>query len=468
MEGKIKLSPRLQSLISEYEHNIDQGRNIYLEDQDYHTIISYYEDELEIDRALETVEKAMQQYSFRSDFVNLKTRMLIKKGHLDIALSTIESGELVTPNQIELQLLKVNIYILQRRNEEALDLLEMMKSTCGREDLQDVYVAEAFFYESVQDHDKMFQCLKNALIINPNHQEALRLMGESVDHSRNYEESILLHKLIVDKHPYNSLAWYNLGSAYGCVGEYEKAIQALEYSFIINPMFEEGYVDCADYCRELKRYDMALDIYSEAIEVFGPDFDMLLNQAECHFALNCVDDAKRSLFEALEIDSYDDEALYLLGKCYMVNQDYNSAIKVMKKAIMIESNVEGYYHLLAKAYDKAGNPKNAAKCYKKAAESGFEIADYWEDYIIFLIEQREYDLALATAQKADEYTFSYRLMYIEACCHLLIGKKQDALRMMEEALMDSFADHTVILSMPAIISERSDILAMIDYFSKEN
>ena len=223
MDSRIKLSPRLLSLISDYEQLVDQGKNVYLDDKEYHKIISYYEDELELDRALDTIEKAINQYAYRSDFLNLKTRMLIKKGLLEDALVTIEGAELVAPHDVELQLLKTNIFILQKRYDESINLLEELKTYCNKSDLQDVYVTEPFFYESIQEHDQMFESLKQALIINPNNEEALRLMTDSVDHSKNYEESILLHKIIVDNHPYNYLAWYNLGSAYGCVGEYQKA-----------------------------------------------------------------------------------------------------------------------------------------------------------------------------------------------------------------------------------------------------
>jgi tetratricopeptide (TPR) repeat protein len=464
MDSRIKLSPRLLSLISDYEQLVDQGKNVYLDDKEYHKIISYYEDELELDRALDTIEKAINQYAYRSDFLNLKTRMLIKKGLLEDALVTIEGAELVAPHDVELQLLKTNIFILQKRYDESINLLEELKTYCNKSDLQDVYVTEAFFYESIQEHDQMFESLKQALIINPNNDEALRLMTDSVDHSKNYEESILLHKIIVDNHPYNYLAWYNLGSAYGCVGEYQKAIDALEYSFIINPEFEQGYIDCAEYCCELKQHEVALEIYTEALEVFGPEFDMLINTAQCQYSLGLIDQAKRSLFEAIEIDSYSDEAFFLLAKCYIKNQDYHSAVKVLRKAISIENTVEEYYHLLGMAYHNLGIMDKASFYYKRAAEKGFEISSYWEDYILFLIDQKDYDKAHKMALKADNFTFSYKLMYINACTYILNDEIEKGLKLLEEALQDAFNDHTVIFSLPKEISENKDILSIITYY----
>lgn len=464
MDGKVKLSSRLLSLISEYEELNDQGKSIYLDEKEYHKIITYYEDEYELDRALDAIEQAIKQFAYRSDFLNLKTRMLIKKGLLEEALDTIRACELIAPYEIELQLLKVNIYILQKRMEEAMKIIEELKSYCNKTDLQDIYVAESFFFESMQEFDLMFQSLKQALIINPNNEEALKLMNESVDQSRNYEESILLHKIIVDNHPYNYLAWYNLGSAYGCVGEYQKAIDALEYSFIINPEFEQGYIDCSEYCIELKKYDLALSIYSEAIEVFGPEFDMLINMANCQFSLGLIDQAKRSLFEAIEIDSFSDEAFFLLAKCYMKNQDFLSAVKVLRKAISIENTVEEYYHLLGKAYHHLEQIDKASYYYRKAAEKGCEMSTYWEDYILFLIEQKDYQKAHKAALKADKYTFSYKLMYLNACTFILDNQVKKGFELLEEALEEAYNEHIVLFDLPEEISKNKDILSVITYF----
>lgn len=464
MDSRIKLSPTLLSLISEYELLIDQGSNIYLDDKEYHEIISYYEDELELDRALDTIEKAIKQYAYRSDFRNLKTRMLIKKGQLEDALSSIEAAELISPYEVELQLLKANVYILQKKYDEAIFLLDEIKTYCNKSDLQDVFVTEGFFYESIQEFDQMFQCLKQALIINPNNEEALLLMNESVDQSKHYEESILLHKIIVDKHPYNHLGWYNLGSAYGCVGEYQKAIDALEYSFIINPQFEAGYTDCAEYCCELKKFDQALNIYSEALEIFGPEFDLLMNIANCQYATKDIDNAKRSLFEAIEIDPYSDEALYLLAKCYIQNKDYIGAVKILKKAIAIENNVEEYFHALGQAYHKLDKFDKANYYYNRAAENGFEISTYWEDYILFLIERREFVKAMEIADKADKYTFSYKLLYLYAIVNIYNDDKSKGFDLLEEALTESYAEHVVLKMLPKEIADNPQVLSIIEYF----
>jgi len=467
MDSRIKISPSLLSLINEYEQNEEMGKRLYLNDKEYQQIIAYYEDDGEYEQAIGVINNAIKQYSFRSDYLILKARVLIKQGLMSDALDVITRAESISPRELELQLLKVNIYIHQKNFDEAIVLIEDLKAYATKSEIEDILIAESFFYESVQEFDRMFQCLKSVLILNPTNEEALYLMSAGVEQSRNFEESILLHKVIVENHPYNFLAWSNLGHSYANVGEYGKAIEALEYSYIINPQYEAGYLDCAEYCRDQTKYDQALDIYNEALEMFGPDFDLLMSISECQYALGLVDQAKRSLFEAIEMDSYNEEAYFLLAKCYMDNKDWRSAVKVLRKALSIENEVEEYYHALGQCYIELDDKNRAVYYLKKAAIKGCELSNYWEDYAIYLISLAAYDEALDVIALSEKYTFSYRLQYLQAACEIGLSNMKDGISLLEEALLESFDDHEALFEVPPAIYEHIEVKSIIKYYQEQ-
>lgn len=453
-------------MIEEFEQSQEEGRNIYLNDKEYQEIIQYYDEEGEFESALEVIESAIKQFSYRSDFLCLKGRLLIKKGKFDEAQDVIRRAELISPNDFELKLLRINILLYQKNYSDAISIIDDLKSVATDSEMEDVMIAEAFFYESIQEFELMFQSLKSSLIINPANEEALSMMNTAVERSRNFEESILIHKLIVDNHPYNYLAWYNLGHAYSSVNEYEKAVDALEYSFIINPTFQNGYYDCADMYFEQQNFEKALEIYYEAEQIFGPDFDLLMNKSRCEYALGLVDKAKRSLFEAIEMDSYSDEAYFILAKCYMENKDWNSAIKVLKKAVSLDSDIEDYYHALAICFREKMDLAKAKLYYKKAAYKGREQSTYWEDYISYLICLNALDEARLALQKADKYTFSYKLQYLEASIEVASGKIKEGLELLGDALDEAFDDHNILNSLPAAIYDNKEVKSIITYYKK--
>ncbi len=468
MDSRTKISPMLMTLIKDYEQCHEEGRDLYLTDREFHEIINYYDDERDFDRALEVIDSAVLKFAYRSDFIKLKGRILIKRGLLDSALEVIAGGELISPYDTELLLLKAQIFIYQKKWSEASLIIHDLKSTAIKSDLEDVMVTEAFFYENNQEFQSMFDALKKVLIINPNNEEALDMMNTAVQKSKNFEESILIHKLIVDNHPYNSLAWFNLGHSYGNVGEYEKAIDALEYAFIINPTFEEAYNDCGEFCREIKQYKRALEIYLEAEEVFGEEFELLLNKAQCQYQLGQIDQAKRTLFIAIELDGYNDEALYLLAQCHMANADWNSAIKVLKKTISIENQVEEYFHSLGKCFENIGNVDRAKHYLRKAAQKSFEVSFFWEDYVLFLIDNLEYTEALLALSTADKFTFSYRLQYLEALTNIAMGNVDQGFHLLELTLEEDVTEHHIIHRLPNILVKHPRILAMLGYYYQGN
>ncbi len=464
----MRISPALLSLIKEYEQSHDEGRSIQLSDKEYIDIINYYEVECDLDRALDIINDAIDKFSYSVEFLKLKTRLLLKRGRLNEAFSVIEQGELVAPFDTDLLLLKAQVFIYQKNWSSSWQIISDLLQVVNKSELIDVYLTEAFYHENLHEFHSMYAVLKKVLTMSPSNDEALEMMYTAVEVSRNYEESIELHQQIVDNHPYTSRAWFNLGHSFANIGEYEKAIDALEYAFIINPRFEDAYLDCAEYCREKKQFLRALDIYIEAEDILGEDFDLLLNKAQCQYQLSKIDDAKRTLFTAIEIDPYNDEALYLLSQCHMVNENWNGAIKVLKKTIAIENQIEEYFHALASCYEQINNVDRAKHYYKKAALKSFEIAKYWEDYIVFLLKNGFDHEVFETIQKADKYTFSYELKYLEALALIKHDRQDEGYALLENLLEESTEEHHIINRLPEILISHPRIMAILSYYYQSN
>ena len=154
----------------------------------------------------------------------------------------------------------------------------------------------------MKDYEGMYESLTKAIKCDMQNEEAFERLGFAVQLSKNFDASIAFHNRILSEQPCNYLAWYNLGHALSCLGEYMKAIDALEYSFITEENFESGYLDCADICIQEKQYLRALKIYRNYNEVFGINDEVLLNMAECEYKLGRLNKAKILLNKSLKLD----------------------------------------------------------------------------------------------------------------------------------------------------------------------
>jgi tetratricopeptide (TPR) repeat protein len=241
----------------------------------------------------------------------------------------------------------------------------------------------------------------------------------------------------------------------------------MEYSFLINPDFEMGYLDCAEMCTQLKRYDQALKIYQELIENCGGDSEELVRVAECEFHIDRIRDCKRTLIEALKLDSYNDEAYYYLGRCFNKLGKYKNAASALIKAIDLEDRREEYYAELAFAYQNSGEPGKADFYFRKATETGPELDTYWYMHVRFLIGLNEYEKALDILEEAEYQTSSPELDYCKVICLFSLKRRSKAMSALRDALVESFSAHALLFELMPDLQEDNEISSMVRYYQGE-
>lgn len=467
MEHRTKRNHMLINLVSEFELMIENNSLGYLDEKDYFQIINYYEKNYLIEKAIEVVDYAIEQYSYRSEFLITKARLLIILEQHTEAVKVLENAEIISPFENDIQLLKVRAYTGLGLTSDAKEILKGMVQYISKTDLADIYLAESFIYEKEKNFSKMYDVLSEALAFEPEHPECLERIWISAELSRRYYESINLHKKLVDKKPYNALAWYNLGQSYASVAEYEKAIEAIEYAFIINKDMEIAYIECAELCSLIKNHEKALSIYEEANSYFGPDSELLVYSAICQIELNNFLSAKASLFTALSLDPYNEEIYFYLGECYVKEKNWHSAINAYTKAISIEDGREEFHGSIAMTYIQLGIYEKAINHLRMAHQIAPEDPKYWFQHACLLIKSKKYNEALELLDEAEEESFDPTLLYARAACINFLGDKKQALQILDEVLMESFEMHNALFEIDPQLKFDKEILSIINYYEGE-
>lgn len=461
-----KQNPKLTELISEFEGNIRRFAPELWPEKSFNKLIRHYENLGLINSALEVAQMAIKNFKTRIDFYIDQARLLMKQFRYDEAQDSInKASHFSSPHDIQIPLMNARLLAAQKKEAEALSLIKGLKCKFHKTELLEIYLVEAFIYESMKDFEKMFYTLKEVLTSNPNNSHALQQIWVSVEFSKKYQESADLHLQIIDKNPYSCLAWYNLGHAYSCLGEYDKALEALEYSFLIDPRFEQGYMDCAELSLQIGQYEKAYQCYKEANEHFGPDTELVAYMAECLIKLKRFDEAKELLKNSVQQDPYNDEVFYYLAECYAQEGQWKKALRNYLEAIEIDSYREEFHLGAAVCYEKLGILKKAEVHYHKAARHGQEQSHYWFRFIQFLLNQQNLEKAGRILEKADKYSVGDDL----TCCkiaYLLKSKMQDeATQLIEELLQESPEAIKFLFELEPELESDSKINAMVRYFS---
>lgn len=468
MRRNYRRDTALHSLANEFESMNRGGGQVYFEDRHLFQLIGFYENEYSLEKAMEVTDFALEQYQYRVDFYIVKIRLLIKFAEYEAALNLLEQAENISPGEWELKMMKCRIYSKMKDYARALAYIKELCMIQSNEfDLIDLMLEEAFVYEKMKDFTQMYQVLKDILMIKPDHPDALEHIWMSVEICKNYNESIELHESLLDRNPYTYQAWYNLGHAYSCIGDYEKAIAALEYSFIINPEFEFGYKDCADLCFQVKNHQKALDVYSEYLEIFGPESEVLISLGQCYLSLNYYKEARSVLKKSSKLDPYNDEVYFYLGMCDLYQKRFSSSTLYFLKAIKIEDRREEYYAAIAEAYTALEEYEKSDYYYRKATETGPEQAEIWCNYAVFYLKLREYKEALKILDEAEYYTCSAELLYCRAAILILDSRREEGLAILHDALTDDLLACWQMFEWAPQLETDKDIKAIIDYISKE-
>lgn len=440
-------SPALTNLVSEYEMALQRGEAAFYDEATFLQLIDYYADETRMDRALEVAEEAIACHDFSASLYIRKASLLIRTRQEEDALHLLDRAEVLSPNALDVHLLRAEAMIFLGEHSEALLILDDLKEQADVSKLSSVYVTESLLYEKLELYDRMFYALEAALSENPSNQDALERLWLCVELSKKYEESVRLHERILDHDPYAYIAWYNLGHAYAYLGRYEDAIEAYEYAYLINERFEFAYRDCAEICFEMKYYEQALKCYQEVLEHFAPDSDLYLRIGQCYQHFGNMRKARNYFVQAALLDPVNDEVFFHIAQCYVAKQEWGKAVRFYQKAINIEDKREEYFAGIAEAYQQLGRYEEAEHHFREATDIAPEQVQCWFKYANFLIEKGDSETALDLLDEAENYTVGVELLYCRIACLFKMEKRMDALHLLNEQLEQDIAMYHLLFEL---------------------
>src|SRR3954470_2973113 len=283
----------IRELIKQFQ-NLKSGRgNSFLEEDAFERIIDYFDDIEDIPQALEAVEMGIDQYPYSAMLNIKKADLLIATRRYHDALEILNHAELLDSNDINLYILKTDVYLALDQQEKAVELLENALSLFSGQERIEMLFELADVYDDYEEFDKIFDCLKLILQQEPTNEEALYKICFWTDFTGRNEESIRLHLSIIEEHPYNELAWFNLGAAYQGLKLYEKAIDAYLYAVTIDEKFDYAYRNMGDAYLRLRKFKEAIEALEKVLELSKPEdlifeaighcYDRLHNYAQARF-----------------------------------------------------------------------------------------------------------------------------------------------------------------------------------------
>jgi serine/threonine protein kinase/Flp pilus assembly protein TadD/TolB-like protein len=273
--------------------------------------------------------------------------------------------------------------------------------------LPEVHLSLGSVYSVTGKNTEAVTELKKALELAPNSDEAYRNLGDAYSRSGQTDEGIAAYQKAIAANAYNWLNHGALGKAYFELGDTAKALPEFQKVIELAPDNPLGYGDIGSlYLRDGK--------WSESI----PEF-------------------QKALALAPDSSTYSN-----LGTAYFFLKNYDQATKMYEKAVAMTPNDEVLLGNLGDSYRWSGHSDQAGAAYSKAISLAFQ-----ELQVNPRSASIMGDLGLLYAKKGDatnalQYTKQARsikpddpqLLYSEAQVETMIGKPEEALKPLKEAM----------------------------------
>jgi len=425
----------IRELVKQFQ-NLKAGRgNSFLEEEAFEKIIDYFDDVEDLPQALEAAEMGIEQYPYSSALLIKKADLLIATRHYNEALELLNHAELLDSNDINLYILKTDVYLALDQQEKAVELLENALQLFDGQERIELLFELADVYDDYEEFDKIFDCLKLILEQEPTNEEALYKICFWTDFTGRNEESITLHQHIIEENPYSELAWFNLAAAFQGMKLYEKAIDAYKYAVAIDEKFDYAYRNMGDAFIRLRKYKDAIEVLEKVLELSRPEDVIYEAIGHCYDRMKNYAQARFYYRKASHLNQGDSKLYYKIACTYVNEQQWSMAVKQLESAMQIHRLQPEYNLAMGECKMQLGDYKEAIQYFSNVVRQRPRNISSWEALIRCLYQGEFYEEALEQAKAALKITEKKPIfLYYLSAILLALGKTKEALIQLETAL----------------------------------
>lgn len=428
----------LTELLKQYNNLRNGQKSIFFDEESFEKIIDYFDDQEDLSKALEAVETAIEYYPYSGSLLIKKADLLLATRKYSEALQTLERAELFDATDTNLYILKTDAYLAMDMQERAVEILEQAISLFEGEEKIELLFELADVYDDYEEFDKVFDCLKVILEEEPTSEEALYKICFWTDFTGRNEESIRLHLKIIDEHPFNELAWFNLAAGYQGLKLYEKAIDAYQYAIAIDEKFDYAYRNIGDAFIRLRKYKDAIEALEKVLELSKPEEVIYEAIGHCYDRLKNYAQARFHYRKALHLNPEDSKLHYKIACTYYNEGQWNSAVKQLESALKLQRSQPEYNLLMGECKLQLNELKEAVQYLSTAVRVRPKNISGWEALIRCLYSAEYYTEARQQALAALSHTNNKTIfLYYLSAILFAMNKSKEALLYLEKALASS-------------------------------
>lgn len=420
-------------LVDRFNKMLETGQVQYHDLEEFELVVDYFADLGKLRKALKVIDMALDQHPFAPTLRVRRVQLLTAGNKVREAHTELEQLSREAPDSYDLYLARAGLYSRLGQHHKAIGQYE--KCLSKAEFPEDVWVLLAMEYQMMGDYRPAAQYLQKSLEVNSEDEVGLYNLALCFDLLQVPQEAVDYFSAFIDRHPYSEVAWYQLGSAYAQIDDYDHALWALDYAIIIDEFFSAAYFDKAHLLEKTYRYPEAIDLYLSTIEFQGAEGYTYYRVGLCHLALHQPKKALKYFTKAVQEDGELDAAYYELALLHDENESWDEAVYSIKKSLHLDPENVEYKFIAADIHRRAGLLNEAGELYREILAQGYEDPKVYLDYCDLLFDLCEFDQGMAIlAQGLDVNPRSAELYFRSAGYYFTLESYAKARYFLQKAL----------------------------------
>lgn len=424
----------ITDLVKQYEVAKANRRINFFDVSDYESIINYYIEIGNFNKALEVIVQASKQHPQSSTIQLKKAQVLVERGQPLKSMKILRDIEVLESGNPEFYIMKGTAYSLMGDITKALKSYnKAVESDVDNEGeiLYGIALSlqhQNFFKESVN-------FLERATHLNPGNNRYLYELGFAYEKMGDLERSVKLYLNYLDEDPFSENTWFNLGVIYNKLGKKKDAMEAFDFTLAVNDKNAFALFYKANILTDQGRYKEALIEYLDYVEIEYESVDGIMGIAYCYERMGKYDLAEENYRKAIAEESEYAEGWNGLAGIAYERDNFEESIFYLKRAIKLDPDNSEYQVFLAQVLDLIGEAGGSYNAYKKALEIDPENNDYKLEMAEMLVKNRlwtETILELDAEQEGNDMLM-HKYCYL-AIANFGIGNEKKGLYYLDKAL----------------------------------
>lgn len=453
-EENEEFQKELSSALGRYEEMIRSREHYYFDTETLLNMIEHHQSNNLPDKAEEVLQFGLSIHPDDFDLLLKQADLVSLAGNDEKALQLLSELEKKHPGEPEIYILKGNIFLDIEQYQQAIENFEI---AIDYTDLQEeIYVNLAFAYRQLNNLAKAEECVLKAVEVSL---DGLTAFEEFVDFyfiTGQSKRGIMKAEEMIDRDPYNLMAWYALGNLHLRNNNLQKAIESYEFCMAIDEDFLNAVIQLASAYMATEQYEKAIELYKRALQFSILESYTLFCIGECYFHLGQLNEARYYYRKSVKINSGHADAFYGIALTYTEQERWHEAHHYIRKAIDLNKSESDYFLLAGHCELNTGNPETALENYFHAIKLDNRNLNAWYAYLDCLIERGDYADALDNCMDALSVNDNDPGLNFRYAAYLFLNKKnKEAYIALEKALRLDSHGYTIVFAIyPPLHNDR--------------